>query len=498
MATARPRKIATKNYDRRDNPWPEIEGMVHRRGDPDCPLCSLWGIPYDPEDASTHKLQHVHAEAIWKEWDGGPYWPERVAQKVREISGEAPTPDQVRRHFRYHQIEQPAPSGRLNREKALREVLDMPVVAQDMITHIYRQRMLTREQIIELFFNSNPALSDRAAAASAQEEILRLIRGHFAYRWYPPRDWTDRSNRRIVREQVFYFFGRNSLPWIEHSYPDLKVWPDSYVTMARQVGLSSLIHDMLASEVYVALQRALRQRQYLFEAPSGEVVPIFSLLDNWYGTRQVGMKLWDRYQLEDLDMRPDGFATLSLERTALSSGSLPSSQMPFFYEYDNGSKTPSVVAHQMMAYHRLALSQRQELPGGVVGERFPDLKVRGYAVPMIMIFSYPERVQEIGRAFRRLAARQRLVNGAPIFLTSAGQWMNDPLQEDLLELAWAEPGQSRKLGLVEALLRSSRRLREEGSLTARQVLQLDYKSMRRRSLLRPPGADAAKQKTQKG
>lgn len=465
--------------------------MLNRRPDPDCPLCQLWGVPYKEEDPSTHRLQHVHAEAIWNEWDGGPYWPERVAQKAKEICGTEVELDLVRRHFRYHQIEQPSPSGRLNRDKALREVLDMPAVAQEMITHIYRQRMLTREQLTELFFNSNPALSEKAAAASAQEEILRLIRGHFAYRWYPPRDWVSRSDRRIAKDQVFYFFGRSSVPWIEHRY-QLKVWPDSYVTMSRQVGLSSLIHDMLASEVYVALQRSLRQRQYLFEAPSGEIVPIFSLLENWYGTRQVGMKLWDRYQLEDLDMRPDGFATLSIERAALVEGALPSTQMPFFYEYDNGSKTPWVVAQQMMAYHRLALSQRQELPGGVAGERFPDLKVRGYAVPMIMIFSYPERVQEVGRAFRRLAARQRLLNGAPIFLTSAAQWMKDPLADQLLELAWTDDG--RKVGLVEALLRSSRRLREESALTARQVLELDYQSMRRRSLLKPPGAAAKPRK----
>ena len=73
---------------------------------------------------------------------------------------------------------------------------------------------------------------------------------------------------------------------------------------------------------------------------------------------------------------------------------LPSCQLPFFYEYDRGSKNTTDVARQLLSYHLLALSRKAL-------ERFPDLNVEGYAIPTLMVFSDRSRLRNTHKEFLR-------------------------------------------------------------------------------------------------
>lgn len=459
--------------------------MEHRRPDPGCPLCGLWGLPYKAASPNSWGRQHEHAEALWNECDGRADWAERVCWAAKQAGADC-TSAQARRHFGYHRPEQPAPSGKLDRRKARAAAAELSPLGQQILTALYRTRMLSRSQILELFFGERPKASARTLAT---KELHRLIHGHLAYRFYPETRWASGPGMPAgLKNEVFYLFGRNGQPFIEDRF-ELKVWPDSYTTMASQVGKRPFLHDSRANEVYVAFCRALRRRGNQLQLPNGEMSRAFSKPENWYGARMIGMNLWSRRLMEELKMRPDGFASLSLERSGYEDDSLPSSQLPFFYEFDNQSKQAHVVAEQMLAYHHLALS-------GETGRRFPDLAVEGYAVPMVMIFRGRGRVEEIARSFRRRAQKDGYRDGGvPIFLTTDVEWMKDPFAPGILRHAWE--AESAPLSLLEALIRSSARLLEARTLTASQTLELDTKSARRsrqavKDAKAQPGKKAAK------
>ena len=56
---------------RRSEAGARTTGMRHRRSRPDCPLCPLWGVAWDADDPATYNQQHIHAERLWRAWNGG-------------------------------------------------------------------------------------------------------------------------------------------------------------------------------------------------------------------------------------------------------------------------------------------------------------------------------------------------------------------------------------------------------------------------------------------
>ena len=484
MSSSLASEIRADRKERRVELLRGITGMQHRRREASCPLCLIWGVKFNAADRRTWGRQHAHAARLWEQWDGRRDWPERVALAASDILGVEVSPEEAREHFRRHRVEQPHPPGKLDRRQALADAAMLSPVAQAILTALYRQRLLSRTQIVELFFSGHRG---RSGQVMADRELQALCHRHFAYRFYPDPDWEGKSGfpGGLVNE-VFYLFGRNGTPYIEDHY-GARVWSDAATTMARQVGRQTFVHDWRAASVYCALDRALRERDGMVELPNGERTSAEAKRENWYGARLIGMRLWSRRLRRELDMRPDGFASISLERSGLDEGSLPSTQLPFFYEFDNESKQAHVVAEQMLNYHHLALS-------GEAGRRFPDLAVEGYAVPMVMVFRGRGRVEEVGRSFRRRAHREGYrQGGVPIFMVSEPTWMDDPLAEGILHLAWDETLDS--LSLLDALLRSSVRLLETRALTAPQVLALDSTPSPRRQAAKDAAEREAKKKS---
>jgi hypothetical protein len=340
--------------------------------------------------------------------------------------------------------------------------------------------MLTREQVIEVFFAS--AYRTRKAAEVEADRILtHLARRHYLYRWYPPTAWprTLRTPSASFRKSVFYFSGRAMQPWAEVAEKG-PCWPENFVGLARQVGLPVLQHDVACSQMVVDIVRSLRERQGLVRLHEGtpealEAEPLLCSLQpaNWYGSRQIRFVFYDARRRCDVDMKPDGFASLAVERTAFQEGASGPGQLPFFYEFDRGTKEEIEVAQQMLDYHRLAVS-------GKVGERFPELAVSGYAAPMIMLFPDRKRLGSVVRAFGRQAAKAGFDLGAPILVGVASEWAEDPFTASLTH-AW----DGRTFTLLDALLAASRRLREQGILLPRHILSYSYTPPVRRELRRP-------------
>jgi hypothetical protein len=447
--------------------------MQHRRPAEDCPLCPLWGVAWDDADTTTHRKQHAVAEELWAAWDGSTGWEQRV-QQVAAVHGVTASAEQIKRHFSSHRIEQPYLSRRPAKPLVLAEISQLPERARALLTATYRQRMLTREQAIEVFFAGSHR-TRKAAEVEADRLLTHLARRHFLYRWYPPKTWpkTLRSPSAEFLRSVSYFAGRGLQPWAEEQNAG-PVWPENFVGLARQVGLATLQHDVACSQLYVDLVKAIRVRGGTLELPDRGVLECSAPVANWYGSRQVRFVFYDERRSCDVDMKPDGFATLALGRSSYAEGALPPCQLPFFYEVDRGTKGEIEVAQQMLDYHRLAISS-------AVGDRFPELDVPGYAVPLIMLFPDRKRLETVVRSFLRQAAKEHLQTGAPILVGVNGEWAADPFSIELVH-AW----DGRTFSLLDALLRSSRRLREVGALLPRDVLSYAYKTQVRRELRRSP------------
>ena len=457
----------------RPNPMLGVTGMENRRPSLDCPLCKVWGEAYDEKEPHTLGRQHIHAAALWAEKDGRGDWPERVCRAAKDQAGVLCTPQQARRHYAYHRPEQPHPSGRLDRELALAEARLLAPAARNLITACYRQRILSKSQIVELFYDSYPPKSARALAT---RDLQNLCHRHFLYRFYPPASWgRGFGTLSALAGEAFYLLGQRGAPYVADCL-GVRVWDDSITTLARQVKSRTFVHDWRAAQCYLAFDAALKRRTGVITLPTGIKTAAYTKRENWYGARLTQMRMWSRRAQKELDLRPDGFATLSLERAGYEQNSLPSCQLPFFYEYDNETKKEFVVADQMIAYHHLALSPE-------LARRFPDLGVQGYAAPMIIIFRGDRgRVDRVARSFRRRAGSEGFRQGVPIFLVLEKDWMQDPFAEGIMRLAWDT--RDEPIDLLDALLRSSSRLLAARALTAPQVLDVDPRPSPRRLVSR--------------
>ena len=453
---------------RRRAPQPATRAMAHRNPDADCPLCGVWGVAWDWEDPSSYGRQHEHAEALWAQWDGRRDWPARVAAAAASF-GVACTEQQARVHFARHQVEQPHLSEALDRERWLAEAQGLSPRSLQVIDCLYRVRLATTRQLTEVFFRAG-AKTWESAHTMARQELPALARRHFIYRYFPSVEAAGRRDApHRFSQHAVWLLGRRSVPFIEHRY-GVTVRPEHYTTMASQVSVDPLIHDLRANGLYVALARAIHRRGGVLELPgrgvADEVVkaPAWVLPSNWYSVKHLRMGFHDRAEMIDREIMPDGFATISLGRGSFRDGALPSTQLPFFLEYDHGSRTYGEVIEQLFTYDRLARSQ-------AAGKRFPDLAVAGYAVPVVMVFSSRRRVLEAHKRFVAHARAKRIRGHAPIFLVAEDDWAADPFADGQVLHVWSDG--ERRHGLLEALLGASRKLIDRRALLAQQTLRLD-------------------------
>jgi len=382
------------------------------------------------------------------------------------------TIQEAKKHFRFHRIEQPAYSGQVRRERLLYEVGSLSERSRAIITALYRHRVLSTEQLREVFFAS-PGRTEKTARWMANTELTALAARHFIYRVYPTERMAKKKDApKNFAKQALWFLGKASVPYIEDTY-GVTVWREHYTQMAREVSDVRLMHDLRANGLYVSLHRALRERGGLLTLPRQDSESSLELRpENWYGDKSLAIAFYDNRRRLDDEIRADGFATLSIHRNSWSKDKkgLPSCQMPFFLEYDHGSKEIGDVANQLLSYHLLARTRR-------VAERFPDLDIPNYAPPVIMVFSTKSRMRSIHKRFLKLCQEEGIDRGLPIFLSSEDEWTADALAPGICRLAWASP--DREISFLDGLLRASGELIASRELLARDVLRIDLKAARR-------------------
>jgi hypothetical protein len=412
----------------------------------------------------------------------GGSWPQEVCLAAQAL-GVVCTPEQARRHFHYHRVEQPALSGSLRREALLYEARLLSPRAQAILRAAYRHRVLDTEQICEIFYRSSTHGAygtARSALSKCQAELSRLCARHFLYRLYPEERMSTKYDALPqMGKRTLWFLGKASVPFIEEEHPGTSLWPDHYVQMAKEISHVKIMHDLRANGVYVRLHRALREAEGTVDL-AGRPTAVELRDENWYGDKSLGLAFYDAALRLSDEVRADGFASISAHRNAWEGArasrhareegqdgvgrGLPSCQMPFFYEYDRGTKHTRDVAAQLLAFHRLAVSGR-------AGDRFPDLKAEGYAIPVIMVCGSEAQVRNIHRSFRREAEREGISGGSPIFLASEREWLEDPLADGVCRSAWADP-KAPGGRFLDALLEASQPLVESRQVLASQALAI--------------------------
>lgn len=389
--------------------------MEHRSPDPSCPLCGVWGEPWAPDDSRTWGRQHVDADLLWQAW-GAPDGIANVVRVARTQLGIDVTRAQARRHFIHHRIEQPMATTPLRGAASIAHMERLTPRLRDIVDLIHRARVLDTRQIAQLCYQRD-GLAVARSRGRAREELTALARAHVLYRYLP---------RQAVavphRNEAVWCCGVNARGWLERRWG--RALPhDHIVRRSRDVREGLLAHDLSCNEVMVRLQDAVRADGHV-DVP-GKSIHLREHTDNWFGPRQLALSFHDRRNGRERTMIPDGLMTLCADGPDPDDRGL----MPFFVEYDRGTRPAGEVTEQLLAYHWLALE-------GAAARRLPDLAVEGYRIPTLMV------VQDHGRR-RRLQARvgeraheAGITRGAPIVLVVEADLWAAPLTAPVYSV-WA-------------------------------------------------------------
>jgi len=382
-----------------------------RHPDPTCPLCSA---PVDDE-------------SCWRAFFGPDPLAWAAAQGV--------TPAQVRAHLRRHGVVQPPPAQRLQRTRALERVAALPTRGRMVLELLHRIRVATAEQVASLLIGS-----DATATRQARELLERLAGQDLVYCYWPLRSVAPRS-RRV---EPVWLLGRDAVPWVERTFRQT-LWTGSWAATPDGVREDLLRHDIGANAMIAALARDARRGVRLAGA-----IECPATIDprNWWGSRHLGIGLLEPRTRTPLTMRPDGFAALSVMTThpALEVTSL---LLPFFVEYDRGSRPLDDVTQQLRTYHALAQS-------GAPARRFPMLP-QGWRIPVLMVFSKASRRRSVDE--RIADDRAGIITATEDAILAPGAWSAPSV---------SAPGQSAPIALIDALLDAmppaSRRLHAHSQL----------------------------------
>jgi hypothetical protein len=416
--------------------------------DPGDPLAGgLWGL-WDPDDC----------QEISKGRGLGREWVAASNQLLEEAGYRELRPEEFAEHYLEHRPVQPKPPTGTNRGAALYGLEALGETIEAVLIAVFRVQKMTVGQIQEAFYPGKSVNEvDRLLSAAVQ--------GHYLYRYYPTIE--DRQRRGMadvlgpIRSDTLYFLGRPGAICVKEKLG--LSFEVSSTSGPDQVAKQTLAHDLRAARLAVSLRQALDPdgQGFHFGSYGNEDLLLSFEPSNWLGSTSQGLAMgfWDPYAGREAQIMPDGFVAINVHRSVFGDGALP-----LFLEYDHGTKERHDVIDQLWAYQALAAS-------GATGARFPQLT--DWAVPMLMVFDKPTRLDSIVTEFRKQYGDQG--PGAPLLFTSEEQWLEDPLGPIIGNL-WA--GDKRR-PLIEVLVEHSESIIPK--LTPGEPLQIDTKAARIRS-----------------
>lgn len=360
------------------------------------------------------------------------------------------TPRQATIHIRRHGMAQPPPAGRLNRERARGRVAGLPPRGVLLLELLHRVRVAGAEDLAPFLFGADPK-----AGAKTRDLLERMAALDLVYRYWPLRA----IDRRQRAPHPVWLLGRDAGPWVERTFHQ-QMWPGSFAQTPEDVREELLRHDIGANRVVATWARCALDGVTTARGSASAAIDA----RNWWGSRHLGIGLLDPATGQPMTMRPDGLVALSLlfHDPAADCASV---LLPFFLEYDRGSRTLDNVTQQLAAYDALARS-------GAAGRRLPQLALPGVRLPVVMVFTKPSR---------RRGVVARMVDGG---LPMAGVITMDEAAArapGALVDAHAHPGAGDPVALVDALLAEHAALVAQRRVTAHSRLVIDRSGARARA-----------------
>ena len=361
--------------------------------------------------------------AAWGRWDPGLTRPISRGQQagaqwtaaIQELLANDPeglpemTEQQIAEHFHHHQPVQPAAKKGIPRGQAIYGLQALGPELENVVIAVFRMHKMTTAQIQEAFFPDK-------SIYQVDDLLAHAAQGHYLYRVFTdPAELDKRKGlkevlgERLTRGSTLWYLGRAGAVYIQEKLQlDYKV---SYTRDQQQISAATLAHDLKAARIGITLTSALRQDSV--SEYQQQRLQVSNNPRNWLGPTTQGliMGYWYRPEIRWAQIMPDGMIGINVEESALGTGGTV-----LFIEYDHGSKDRQEVVDQLWAYNALAES-------GAVAARFPQLA--DWTVPMLMVFSSRQRMENMASDFRAQFGRQQPF--APLWFVAEEDWLADPL-----------------------------------------------------------------------
>lgn len=435
-----PASLAPRIASWKPVPAAHLVKPLDKPGAKGCLLCAA-------SDLQHSRVWHAYGEA------------KDVAGAVREAMDcglAGVTPDVVKRHMSRHHYIQPAPLKRLTTQEMLFRAQQLSDREQAILVAVYRHRALSSRQLADLFWKAHTK-DDTSAQKSAYRTLRKLSFTHFLYQYRT----TEKKS-----PEVHYFLGRHGAPYVETV--EGRLIGNPYVADARKVSEYLLAHDLTAADVFVQLRAATftNRDQGNLISVSGLPLQLDAPVETWWGARSLQIGYTDPYSGAEVAIAPDGFATLTIDDPRVGS-----SRLPFWYEWDSGSKDlDTETVPQMLDYIGFAAS-------GAAGQRFPQLAVPGYAPPVLVVTKNANRAYKIVDKLQQ-AVRNRATETLPyIVVTDMETLRNAPFHPNAWRQVFGDPAAD-TMTLADHLRVANMPLIEKAALHPRIPMIVDAEAAR--------------------
>lgn len=437
----------------------EQEAAVRQLASSYCLLCSL--EPSDPlMVALFEQLRPSRRTAAQRRKDF------QVILDADERSFPADFADVVVRHFSRHNLAaQPRPTAQ--RIKKQLPELESFLTERDtqILLFVAQVGIATAEQIAELFWAGSVLMTQRRLRDLTTYHALFRVSG--AKR--------DECYAYYLGPAAARVLGQSPARW-------------SSVDDQSKISGRNRRHDIGVTELMLALRRSSGDCTISSRAARSSID-----VGNMWATNHVGVSIqvpsWidsdgKHHKAQTRNIRPDGFALIGIEFEQDQAGGIPQSfALPLLLENDTGTRPYHEessdgkhrgVDEQIASYVPLAKS-------GAIKERFPELAVDGYDIPMLFVTqgrlktSDTARVNGVRRAVLKAFKHHRfnLSELPPLLLAYQEDVHKLGLQAPVYDLSKPDQGEDQRQTLLAALIQGNRALIESRRLNAHSLLEID-------------------------
>jgi hypothetical protein len=404
----------------------------------------------------------------------------RVAALLAKYHTIGASEAQVERHMAMHErvLDQPSLSakGVGKRMEQAQVWLDRdPERRWAIVELLARQRVATLRQLAELLYEQSEP--EDGAAEQATRRLLGVMHyGYVAQRVAMP-GGRMRLRHRGSADAVYTLGPVGAALWAAR-YQDLPQELRPKVARGQNgIRANVMYHDLSTQDCLWVLRRSATAS--VQRLGSGEVLATVAT-ENWWASDYLGWRVnVPAYRNEYGERRPaaqrtmfsDALLAVGVRLLHRRGEAAPSTHdprrdflLPLLIEYDTGSRVLYEAVEQHLRYLHLSTSE-------VVGQRFPQLAIPGYQLPVLEICEGLTgatgketdqtgwgRARNIQREVRELASARGFTTRPPIFFTTRHALYAEGLQAKVMPM-WTDPEAPLAevcLPLLEALAASAK------------------------------------------